>query len=236
MGNVVSLFGFVFAGVVALALAFPLSKQLKKHPWVFYLLAIAAVAAFIALRSSDIRNPVVRWLSPMFQKGYLASWLLFIVMFTGVLDEGTPLRRRLQPVRGELSILSFIFILGHLAVYVPSYLPRLGFIFSNQVALALSFTVAAVLAVLFAVLAITSFGAVRSSMSAKGWKRLQRFSYVMMALLLAHVVLAVGRSALYGGSSAIVSLVGYTLLVGVYAVLRIRKAKRDASSQKGRAA
>lgn len=111
-------------------------------------------------------------LTVIMQKGYLSSLMLGVVMFTGCFDDGTAIRKRLQPIRGELSILSFIFILGHIATYLPSYLGRLGVIFSSRSPLAFSFLVAAVLAVLFAVLTILSLRAIHRRMSKRAWKNI----------------------------------------------------------------
>lgn len=66
-------------------------------------------------------------------------------------------------------------------------------------------------------------------MSAKAWKALQRFSYLMVALLAVHVGFVLGASAFSGRVAlATVSFVAYVVVVLAYAALRIRKAHRDA--------
>lgn len=224
-----SLVGFLISVVVVLLLVFPLAKPLRAHPSVFYVAALALVALYVWAIWSGVNLTQVRGLCMVLQKGYLSSLLLGVVMFTGCLDEGTPARKRLQPIRGELSILAFIFIVGHLCMYLPSYLPRLGAVFSARTNVALSLVIAFVLALLFFVLAVTSFRAVRRAMGARAWKALQRSAYVMVALLAVHVAFVLGASAFSGRFTlATVSFVCYVAVILAYAVLRIRKARRDA--------
>lgn len=229
-----SLIGFLVALALAALLVFPLAKPLRAHPWAFYAGTIALTALYVwaVWTRQDLTG--VRGLCMVMQKGYLASILLAVVMFTGCFDEGTPVRKRLQPIRGELSILSFILIVGHLCMYLPGYLPRLGTLLSSHTGIAVSLIVAIVLTALFAVLAATSFRAVRRAMNPRAWKGLQRLAYVMVALLAAHVWLVLGSSAIGAKGIAIstVSFIAYCLVIVAYAVLRIRKAVRDAGRRK----
>lgn len=211
----------------ALLLAFPLAKPLKSHPLPFYLAAFAIVGVYVAAMAMDVDLNGCRWLTFALQKGYLSSILLGIVMFTGCLGNGRALRRRLRPVRGELSVLSFIFILGHLAVFVPSYAPRLldgSHLKANVVT---SIAVALVLGVIFVVLGVTSFKTVRTHMNPKVWKAVQRLSYLMVVLYIVHVGFFLGGSALGGSGKGVASFAVYAAFVLLYAVLRIRKAVCD---------
>lgn len=220
------LIGFIVAVAIAALLVFPLGGALRRCPWAFYVGALAVTVLFSGVVWGGGSLAQARFLTVIFQKGYLASLLLGVVMFTGCLDEGGALRRRLQPNRGHLSILAFIFVLGHLALYLPAYLPRLGIYFSARGTVAVSLVVAMVLTMLFAVLTLTSVKAVRARMEARSWKALQRTSYVMVALFAAHVGLVLGRSAFNGGTSALVGFLAYVAVVVLYAVLRVRKAIR----------
>ena len=218
------------AVVVALVIAFPLGKALKAHPYVFYAAATAIVVVFVLFRQYNLGGVAFRWISPLIQKAYLATALLVIVMFIGVLDEKSALRRRLQPIRGELSVISSILYLAHLATYATAFLPRLGMTIQTQPLMGVAIAVAIPLTCVFAVLSITSLHTVKSHMPAKAWKALQRLSYVMIALVAVHVVFAIGRSALDGSVVAQVSLAVYIVLAVAYAALRIRKAVRDRKS------
>lgn len=226
--------GMLVSAAVAVLLALPLGKALRAHPGPFYLAAAAVVGPYTWAYLAGVNLSPVRPLALAVQKGYLSVMLLLVVMFTGVLPEGGTSRKRLQPVRGELSILSFIFVLGHLATYLASYFPRLGKLFSNSAWMAASLTVAFVLTAVFLLLSATSLRKVRTSMDARRWKALQRLSYLMMVLLALHIGLVLGRSAFSGGFKlATVGFFAYLALLAVYAVLRVRKALADSRERGG---
>lgn len=223
-----SLVGLLISVVVTLLLVFPLAKPLRAHPSVFYVIALVVTGVYAWAIWSGVNLTAVRGLCMVLQKGYLAVLLLAVVMFTGCFDEGTPVRKHLQPIRGELSILSFIFIVGHLCMYLPKYLPRLGAVFSSRTNVAFSLVIAFALTVLFAVLAVMSFRAVRKAMSPRVWKAIQRFAYLMVVLLAVHVGFVLGASALSGKTAlATTSFAAYIAVILVYAVLRLLKLRRD---------
>ncbi len=224
--------GFGIALLVAAVLVFGLDGALKRWPGVFYGVALAATAAYGWALCTGVDLAGMRWLTVVLQKGYLASLLLAVVMFIGVLSKGSALRRRLQPIRGQLSVLSFILILGHLVTYLPSYLGRLGVLLGSRTNVAFSLMVAMVLTVLFFVLAVTSLQAVRRAMNPRVWKALQRGAYLMVALLALHVALVLGKSALVGGAApARVAFWTYMAVLALYAVLRVRRAVIDRRPQ-----
>lgn len=214
---------------IAVLVAVPLGSLLKRRPLPFYIVAALVTGAYLYYKFAGLYIAGLQPVVDVVSKGYLACSLLAVVMFIGVFDEASAVRRRLQPIRAELSILSFILILGHAVAYLPSYLPRLGVIFSARLNLAFSVSVAMLLIAVFAVLAVTSLRALRSKMPYRVWKGVQRMSYLMVALLYLHIVLALGRSAFVGAGSESVrfALGAYTVLVAVYAALRVRKALRD---------
>ena len=217
----------------ALLLAFPLARPLRAHPLPFYLAAFALVGAYALAVASGVDLSGVRGLTLVLQKGYLSSILLGIVMFTGCLDNGNPLKRRWRPVRGELSVLSFILILGHLAVFVPSYAPRLADGAHLKANVTASIVVALVLAAIFVVLGVTSFKSVRTRMDAGLWKAIQRLSYLMVALYIVHIGFFLGGSALGGSGKGVASFAVYAVTVAFYAALRVRKAVRDRRGRRG---
>ena len=59
------------------------------------------------------------------QKCELSLALFVVVMFIGCLNRGGRAYHWLKPVRSELSIVAWFLSLGHMAVYLESYLPRL---------------------------------------------------------------------------------------------------------------
>ncbi len=225
----VKLIAFLIALVVTALLAGPLAKALRKYPAPFYAAAFVLTGAYLWATFAGVKPGDLRPLFIVMQKGYLAALLLGVVMFTGCFDEGTKFRKQFQPVRGELSILSFIFFLGHIFTYLPSYLGRFSTLMATKPNIFVSLIVAMILTVIFLALGVTSFKFIRKHMSVKGWKRLQSLSYAMMVLLALHIGLVLGRSAFVGGTVtlATVSFIVYMALLALYAVLRIRKAQRD---------
>ena len=214
-------------GITALVVG-PLAKTLRKHAVVFYTVSFILSGLYIWAVFTGFNPGVWRPLFVIMQKGYLAVLFLGVVMFTGCFDEGTAFRKHFQPIRGELSILSFIYFLGHILTYLPGYLPRFASLFESKPNVAFSLIIAIILTVIFLALGVTSFKTIRKLMSAHAWKILQRFSYLMMVLLALHIGLVLGRSAFVGGVTlATVSFFAYEIILVVYAVLRIRKAMRD---------
>lgn len=220
--------GLLIALVVTVLLAGPLAGALRRHPAVFYVVAVVLTGVYVWVMQEGLAPTYARPLTTVLQKGYLASLLVGVVMFTGCLGEGSALRRHLAPVRGELSVLAFVFVMGHVLTYLPSYLGRFGALFAARTNVAVSLVIALVLTALFAVLALTSLRVVRRHMGGRAWKRLQRSAYVMVALLAAHVAFVLGRSAFVGGApTALASFVAYVGIIAIYAVLRVRKALHD---------
>lgn len=203
-------------------------KPLRKAPWVFYIVAVAFDVFVIA--SPSMALPVgLRQTVILAQNRCVFAFALFIiVMFTGVLKDGTSLKKWLLPIRAELSILVAILTAGHVVRYAGIYSVRM---FENPASLyngvLASFVVSAVLVVLLAVLTVTSFGFAKKVLGAKGWKRLQRLSYVFFGLIYVHILLIMLHSALNGGTGALVSIVTYGVVLVVYVGLRLRRYGED---------
>lgn len=178
-----------------------------------------------------------------------------IVMFAGALER-TPWVKRLLSVRTELSVVGGIVIAGHTlrVLRLPAMMASEGMRQAwgspaGELMFAASTVVGPVLGVLFLVLWVTSFRAVRRRMQPGAWKRLQRLAYPFMALMLAQgFLLALGHlfhgwpydgfktaASITADSSgwlssfaqqAATALMYLALGVG-YAVLRLRKWRRD---------
>lgn len=215
--------------IVALALSFALiwlcAKPLKKHPVPFYLGAIALVSLYFWGIATSVRNEAWSYFQPLMQRCALAFLLFSIVMFIGVLDERNPLRVHLMPIRRQLSILACIFAVGHIVFYGASYVSRLTSAFTGN--LAFSLGLAAFITTLMTVLWITSAQRVKHAMKAVSWKRVQRLAYPFYALTYVHLALLLMPSALAGNDVAVLSIAVYSVVVGAYVVLRLRKAVAD---------
>ncbi|MBR2834836.1 MAG: ferric reductase-like transmembrane domain-containing protein [Coriobacteriales bacterium] len=215
---------------IALIIAGPLAKPLHKHAWVFYLIASIVTVLYLWYHFSKMYIPGIQiWLA-MLQKGWLSCWLLAIVMFTGCFDAHSPIRRHLQPIRAELSILSFILMNAHAWYYLPIYLPNFFAYLSRDGWLGTSLVVSIVLTLLYVPLTITSIKYLRTHMSAKSWKHLQRWAYVLVALLYLHIIFVLARPLFQGSAISqghAISLVVYTSLGVLYAIMRLAKWQRD---------
>lgn len=218
----------VISTALAILFVFVFKKAIRRAPWVFYVLAIAVDAFVLVSPQLDLPVWVRETVVLANVRCLFAFGLLIIVMYTGVLRDGSRLKHWLLPIRSELSIIATILAASHVVRYLGVYSPR---VLSSPVAMengiVLSFCVAVVLTCLFVVLGVTSFGLVKRAMGARRWKLIQRLAYPFFALVYVHVLLVLARSALSGGTSARVSVVLYGCILVVYAILRIRRFLED---------
>ena len=196
----------------------------------FYIVALALVGLYWFGTTTNTAGGMWPYFMPLMQRCALAFVLFTIVMFVGVLDESSPLRARLMPIRRQLSILGCIFALGHLAFYGVSYVPRLGSALNGN--LGFSLALAALLVLLMAILLVTSFQVVKRRMSAARWKGVQRLAYPFYLLTYVHLLLMLAPSALHGGVAATTSVAVYSIVFAAYVVLRLVRARRIAVSAK----
>jgi DMSO/TMAO reductase YedYZ heme-binding membrane subunit len=219
---------FLIVFVVTVIVVFAIKPAIQKVPWLFYLLAIAANALFIACYYLTLPRLLEQATFLLMQKCTLALALFFVVMFIGVFSRETKLRQWLQPIRAELSITAWLLSLGHMAMYLAAYFPRLSSYFGGaNNAVLVSLAVACILFILLALLGVTSFTLIKRHMSTQGWKRLQMLAYPFFALVYLHLMLLLGPPALTGGVTAQISVAVYTVLFGSYLVLRVVRALSD---------
>lgn len=221
---------FLVLLIATTLVAYGALKPLKAHPGAFYLVGLLVDVLYIA--STFFSFP--RWLADplmgVVQKCELALVLFVVVMFIGCLPATSTLCRRMKSVRAELSILAWVLSLGHMAVYLGSYAPRLMGRAAIDGNVAASFAVALVLFGLLTVLGVTSFGFVKRRMASDAWKRLQKLAYLFFGLVFLHLVLMLAPAALHGGLAARESLVVYAAVFGTYLIARIVRAVRDRRS------
>ena len=194
-----------------------------KAPIVFYVLALVLSAVYFATTYVDMPVGVKLALFTMMQKGTLATALFVVVMYIGVFRNVDFIRRRLMPARATLSIIACILILGHVFKYLAAYLPRFSAIPSIIQG---GLVVAVICFVIMAVLGVTSVQRIKHSMHASTWVKLQKWAYVFFALVYAHAVVLLVPTAL-PGTAAYTSIIVYTAVFGLYAVLRVGKAALD---------
>jgi len=214
--------------VVLCSVAF--HKPLRKFPLIFYCLAgvIAVIGVYFTL--SQHPNTLVRALAFALQKGQVGYAFFTVVMFIGVFDENSSVRRMFNPIRAELSIIGAIVIVGHLLPYGVNYIRLLGQVLSLQLSIQFSLLFACLLVVLLFVLTITSFNAIKQRMSAQIWKRIQMLAYPFYGLIFLHLAGYLIVPALNGSLAPLMNFVIYCLIFIIYTILRVSKAVRDRRS------
>lgn len=217
---------FLLVFVVTVAAALALREPLKRCPVAFYALACAVVFVFLAGANGLLSGG---WWKPaivLVQRCMVALSLFSVVMLIGALPKGSKLDAWLRPVRAELSIVACILCLGHMYMYLAPYAAR-AVAGTMGAPMLVSFVVAVVLFVLVLVLGVTSFGFVKKRMGGRAWKNVQRLAYPFFGLAWAHLMFMLAPAASKGGEQALLSVVIYTVLFGVYIVLRLFRAYRD---------
>lgn len=210
--------------VLAVAFVFLCGKALKKHPILFYSGAGIITIVLALIPFDGVPDFVNNYILALFRRGSLATAIFIIVMYTGALKNGSALMKKLIVIRGELSIMASIMILCHNIFFGKIYFVRL---FTSASTMPVTQLLAAIASLLMLVimipLAIMSFPKVRKKMKPKLWKRLQRFAYVFYALIYIHIFLLTYSSAQARRGDYALSLILYTIVFGVYLVMRVRK-------------
>jgi DMSO/TMAO reductase YedYZ heme-binding membrane subunit len=202
-------------------------RPLKKTPWLFYLLAAAISVGAVYLTYHPFGNQLVCSLVYAVQKGHLAFSFFTVVMFVGAFGRSSIVRRHLNPVRAELSIMAALLIVGHFVPYLSNYLSYAAGLLSLRPGILSSLAISVILLVLLAVLTVTSLNAIRKRMDGGHWKTLQRFSYVFFGLIFFHMLGYLAIPALSGSGRAMLNMGIYAAIFLIYAVLRIRRALLD---------
>lgn len=213
---------------IALTLLFALGGHaaIKKRPGLFYTLAVLIVVAEVLYYQFGLNDTAPEWLTQyivnLFKRGALSTAMFIVVMYLGVLDSKRPGVRRLMNIRGELSILACILTLGHNIIYGRRHFVAL---FTDPGSMKPQALVAALLSIAMIAMMLplmaTSFRSVRRRMSAGGWKRLQRLAYAFFGLIYVHVmVLFVPK-----WEKKYLDIAVYTVIFGLYLVLRVAKAR-----------
>lgn len=144
-----------------------------------------------------------------------------------------------MPIRGYLSIIACLITLAHSFAYGIYYITA---VFKTPEELDLRQILALILTVplflIMIVLMVTSFKAVRKKMEPRVWKNVQRLSYPWFAILYVYLMVllipgmleslnpASGVEMLYQ-VNYILSVLVYTVVFGVYLILRVGKYKKD---------
>ena len=183
--------------IILAVLGYFFGKGIRKHSSL-----INAIALIISIASILLMNKVA--MMDLFIQGILGSSFLFIVMFTGALKKKSTLSKKFMTIRKEYSILGFILLLPHAAVYLIELIGELDYIESWIGLIAF-----AIMIPLF----ITSFSKFRKKYKFAEWKKLHRWSYLAYSLVLVHVVLV----------SDFRDAVAYVVIFTPYLVMKLKK-------------
>ena len=218
----------IIALVVCFAFSFLCANLLKKAPVVFYV-AFIVVGALFASGAVEAYAPALHLaLIPYLRRASLAFGLFTVVMSVGALPEGNPVRKRITPIRGTLSLLGFVLVFVHVMGYAATYWVSVA----NGVAnpwIACGLIIGVVTSVLLIVLSVTSVSAVHRALDPRLWKNIQRLAYPFYLLMYFHLAAMLAPSSLVGGNS-LANFVVYTVVVAAYSSARLLRAKRDQSA------
>ena len=222
----------VIALVLSIFFVTVFKPVLKRAPVVLYLIALIVCLIFLSdvLLKYYLRIGLMFY--PYLQRGLFAFSLFVVVMFIGVLPDSSRIKKFYSPIRGEVSIVASILILGHIINYLQAFLIRIfsGFV-GMSLTMSLSFILSAVLLILLVPLTITSFRFVRKRMSTNLWKSLQEWAYVFFGVIYLHLMLILAP-AMGISNKATTSGVVYTVIFASYLILRLRKSSLDKKTRR----
>ncbi len=201
---------------------------IKKHSTMLYVFSvIVSVGIVYGIQAKLMLNFPV-WLRTyvwdLFANGAIASAMFIVVMFIGALSRESELRKKLMPIRAELSIIACILTLGHNVAFGISYF---GFLFKTPELLPLNQLLASIVSLIMIAimlpLFVTSFYSIRKKMNGKSWQDLQKLAYVFYALMYFHVLLLAIPYAIKGRSAYTIMVAIYSVIFGVYFAMRVSK-------------
>lgn len=191
-----------------------LAKSIKKHSKIYYFVfsipffmhAIPTILRWfgVEMEFSFIRVPVLgEIIRDYIHMGSLGHPLMIIIMYMGALDMRNPYVKKLMSIRKEISIISGFPILTHSLVRTVNNWPNSLKYFTNHAEFMdnpritselgagisnVSLFLGIVMLVLFIPLWVTSFDSIRKRMGFAKWKKLQRWSYGLYALMFIHAI------------------------------------------------
>lgn len=221
--------------VVVTLSALILSDVIKKRAGLFYVIAVTLSLGTIGLEWYHLKfgtnlPDIIVTLEQSLRRGIVPTALFILVMYIGVLKANWSLTRRLMKIRGELAIIASIMLFAHIVVYAIGfvlYVPSM--IASGTMTLLYTLIYASGLMgiILMLPLFISSFKKLRRQFGPGKWKKLQRWSYLFYFLTYVHVLAAV-----LNGRVEVEKVIIYTLIFGVYTVLKVLKIQRKKQQKK----
>lgn len=222
---------FLITLIVTVILAVSLREYIKRWPIPFYAICVALNVVLLISMFFSVPKAINWVLFTFMRKGCFSTALFVVVMYIGTFDRGSKASKWMRPIRAELSIMACILVIGHMVAYIASYLPAAFIGPLPRTNIVVSLAISLLLLALFLVLGGTSFRFVKHHMNARRWKRLQQLAYVFYALTFFHCIIMLLPSAMHGAQLATVKCAVYSIVFGVYAILRIFRAIADKREQ-----
>ncbi|WP_163628976.1 ferric reductase-like transmembrane domain-containing protein [Paludibacter sp. 221] len=191
-----------------------LAKSIKKHAKIYYIAfsipflmhAVPTILRWcgIEVEFSFTRIPILgEIIRDYIHMGAFGHPLLIIIMYMGALNIKNPYVKRLMSIRKELSIISGFPVFTHSLVRVANNFPNSLKYFTDHTEYmanprvtselgagisSFSLVLGIALLALFIPLWITSFDSIHKRMGSIKWKKLQRWSYGLYAMLFIHAM------------------------------------------------
>lgn len=212
--------------IIAVALTIALQKPLKKYPVPFYIITLGLCILVNLVSFETAPAWVSSYILDLFRRGALGTALFVVVMYAGAFKNGSKCMKILMPIRGQLSIIASILCLCHNVFYGKTYFIAMA---THPAGLPVHQLIAGILSILMILimvpLFIMSFRTIRRKMKGKTWKKIQRLAYGYYAMLYIHICILLVPHAWNGQIQYAISITIYSLIYGVYAVMRFNKTK-----------
>lgn len=171
-----------------------------------------------------IPTVLVPFFSQYLGRGTIATALFVLVMYAAVMPKGTRFHKTLIGTRRDVAITAAILILIHNISFGKYFFVALftapGQLQTYQKVAAI---ISLIMLALLIPLTVTSFVSVRRKMNPLTWKKIQQLSYWFYGFMYVHVAILFGAKVVKGDNSYLIELAIYTIIFGIYAILRIRK-------------
>lgn len=248
---------FLASLIILTAIILVLAKSIKKHKRVYYIITsipafLYIIQAIVLLTGSSFsfyEVPVIGEIMEIYaHMVYFGFPLLVIIMFIGALDAKNKNVKKLLVIRKELSIISGFPVLTHSLIRIIYTLPgglqyflnHTNYVQQNDwvksdLGVGISsfgYVLGIAMVIVFLILWITSFESIHRRLGNQKWKKIQRWAYVLYAMLFIHsITLHVGWMINWGIGmqdndyvvKELIAIISTVVVFSVYLFLRLRK-------------
>lgn len=210
LGLINSLSGFLVAlafwTIITITFAKSIKKQAKVLYWIFGVMGAMTLLPILELFGIEMMNVIyIPILGDVFIEFTYATYfihpILVIIMYMGAFNPKIPTIGKLMSIRKELSIIVGFAVIPHALKRIIMTVPHAWNYFADHETLVTQdkvvselgqgisnsvFLLGIFMTILFLMLWVTSFGGIHKRMGFKKWKSIQRWSYVLYAMLFIH--------------------------------------------------